>query len=471
MTKVTLGAGAWYGDAEVDLDFPADWDVETYWPHTPPPLTAAEIEDRIRRPVGQPRLRELAIGKTRPIIILDDTTRPTPTAAVLQCLLRELAAAGIAAADVRVILATGTHGAIPAGAAEKKLGAALGQCRLVFHDDRRNVVRVGTTSCGTPVFVNSEVAASDLVLGVGGVYPQHSTGFGGGAKLALGVLGRRSIMGLHYGHPSMEGVYSVDNDFRRDLDEVAECIGLRTVVAVHVDGRRQIVSVTSGSPQAYYADAVAFSRSVYQAPLPGSADIVVSNAYPIDVSLTFMRSKGLIPLLRAKPGSSRVILASCPEGAGHHGLFPFVGVNRFRPLVEARRRAIVAPERIPKALAKRSRRVLRRPVELARGRLDGSNRTTEAPAPASDAPALAAVPAARPIWLYRGLAGPPLPADIPGMTAIGDWADVVATLRHEQGDVPGLRVAVYPCAPLQVLAAEPIDAAAVSSGPVPPAAA
>jgi nickel-dependent lactate racemase len=50
------------------------------------------------------------------------------------------------------------------------------------------------------VLVNRHVAAADYVIGIGGVYPQNSTGFGGGAKLALGVLGRRSIVNLHYGY-------------------------------------------------------------------------------------------------------------------------------------------------------------------------------------------------------------------------------------------------------------------------------
>jgi nickel-dependent lactate racemase len=79
------------------------------------------------------------------------------------------------------------------------------------------------------------VLGSDFVLGVGGIYPQHSTGFGGGSKLALGVLGKRSIMHLHYTHPSMDGSYDIESDFRRDLDEVARMIGLRTSITVHVE--------------------------------------------------------------------------------------------------------------------------------------------------------------------------------------------------------------------------------------------
>ena len=296
MTTLTraLGTGAWYGDQPFGLEFPEGWEVTTYWPDTPPPLRDDQIARALERPVGQPPIRALAHGSTRPLVIVDDLTRPTPAGRLLPFVLRHLADAGISAESVRVLLATGTHGPPPSTAAvARKLGPeAASACRLLVHDHGHDAVEVGRTSFGTPVLVNREVVTSDLVIGIGGVYPQHSTGFGGGSKLALGVLGKRSIVALHYGHPSMESSYEVHNDFRRDLDEVAALIGLRTSISVHVDADRQVVRVVSGDHRRYYEAAVAFSRNRYRAPLPGHADLVVSNAYPIDVSLTFMRSKG-----------------------------------------------------------------------------------------------------------------------------------------------------------------------------------
>src|SRR5204862_4953702 len=168
-----------------------------------------------------------------------------------------------------------------------------------------------------------------LLIGIGGVYPQHTAGFGGGSKLALGVLGRRSIAHLHLAHAGVDGSYEVDNGFRRDLDEIADLIGLRTVVSVHVDAEREVVRVVSGDWRAHYRDSVRFSREAYAAPGPGDADVVVASAYPMDVSLTFMRSKGMIPLFQARPGASRVVIAACPEGVGHHGLYPFAVVPRW----------------------------------------------------------------------------------------------------------------------------------------------
>lgn len=431
-----LRTSAWYGDRELELPFPDSWTVSVHWPKTPRPLSDAQIEQALRRPLGQPPLAQLAQGRSRPAVILDDLTRPTPADRVLPFVLNELAAAGIPAGDVTVVVATGTHGPPTAQALAKKAGLeAATSCRLIAHDDRRDVVRVGRTSFGTPVLVNRAVAGADLVLGIGGVYPQHSTGFGGGSKLALGVLGRRSITHLHYGHPSMDGSLEIDNDFRHDLDEIARMVGMHTSISAHVDAQRRLVRLVSGAHELYYREAVAFSLSSYSACAPGNADVVISNAYPMDVSLTFMRSKGILPLLRAAPGASRVVVAACPEGVGHHGLFPFMDLPRFARARQLARRTLVDPRSAP-ATVRRG---------VAR-RLNGAR----APAPA----------AALPIHLYPpGRPSGSLPAAIPGMTAVYSWDETLARVAREQGGRSELEAVVYPCAPLQVLEADPVRAA------------
>jgi Lactate racemase N-terminal domain len=201
---------------------------------------------------------------------------------------------------------------------------AAGRCRLHVHVYDRDVVRMGRTSYGTPVFVNRVAAAADLLLGIGGIYPQHTTGFGGGSKLVLGVLGRQSIVALHYGHSSMAGSGEIHSSFRRDLDEIAAMVGLRTLASVHVDANREVVRMVTGDHTAYYREAVAYSLACYRAASPGDVDVVICNAYPQDVSLTFMRSKGLAPLLRARPSASRVVVSANSEGVGLHRLFPFL---------------------------------------------------------------------------------------------------------------------------------------------------
>src|SRR5437764_15357572 len=99
-------------------------------------------------------------------------------------MLAQLAEAGIPADRVHIIVGTGTHGRIDEAAVAAKVGAfAMGRCRVSVHDDRGALARVGRTTRGTPVVANRAALDADLLIGIGGVYPQHTVGFGGGAKI------------------------------------------------------------------------------------------------------------------------------------------------------------------------------------------------------------------------------------------------------------------------------------------------
>lgn len=423
MSRRQLRTAAWYGDEPLLVDFPDTWDVTAHWPGTPPPLRDEQIVQALDQPVAQPPIREIALGKSRPLIIVDDLTRPTPAARVFPFLLEELARAGIRQTDVSVLMATGSHGAPRPDAMAKKIGPeAAATCRVVIHDCDRGLAKAGHTSFGTEVLVNREVLASDLLIGIGGVFPQHSVGFGGGSKLAIGVLGKRSIANLHHGHESMTGSYNVENQFRRELDEVAKLIGLRTTINIHVDYNREVVRMVSGDHDQYYREAVEFAKLAYRAPLPDGADVVISNAYPIDVSLTFMRSKGIIPLLHAQSSASRILVASCPEGVGTHRLFPFIGRGPFSEKLRVARNIASRPQELPRKLGKR---LSRRAGEMTKHRMIN-------------------------LYLVGGREDR-VPSKIPGMTAVYSWPEVLRRIQQEQGAARRLVVALYPCAPLHVL--------------------
>ena len=416
-----LRTSAWYGDELLELELPPEWDVEVVRPDTPARLGDDEIAAALEHPIGQAPLRELARGRRRCTILVDDLTRPTPVGRILPHALRQLADAGVVEEEVTLVVASGAHRPGDHASALRKLGGAGERCRVLVHDARAPTKLLGRTALGTPVRVNTVVAEADLVVGIGGVYPQHSLGFGGGAKLALGVLAERSIARLHYRHGTVGGTHDVDNDFRRDLDEVARIVGLRTTVAAHVDADRELVRVVAGDHERYFPDAVAFSRRAFAAPHPGDADVVIANAYPSDVSLTFALSKGQVPLVRAAPHASRVLVAACPEGAGLHRLFPNVAPPR---LARARHAYLIARHRPGDTLAVATR-------VLERRRYSGT------------------APARRPIHLYV-----PSDARLPAhVTPTRDWQEVVSAIVEEQSDRERIRALVYACAPLQVVGA------------------
>lgn len=450
--EIALRLGAWYGDESRVLEVPSSWHVDVLAPTTPAPIGAAEIRAAVENPTGQAPLRDSARGKRRPLIIVDDLTRPTPTDLVVPHLLRELETAGISPRDVRIIVASGAHGRPAPDAAAKKAGhEAATACRLLLHDARTGGIKLGTTSFGTPVIVDREVAASDLVIGVGGVYPQHSVGFGGGSKLILGVLAQRSIVGLHYGHSSVAGTYDTDNDFRRDLDEMARMAGLRTVVTVHVDADRRPVRVVAGDPDLLFEESARFSRACFAVEPAGDGyDVVIANAYPMDVSLTFARSKGLAPLAHVGPDVSRVLVAACPEGLGLHRIFPYLNGPRFEAQVHRlRRMMVVRPSTIPHRGVRKARAAIRK--------FSGSPRTTPAPAhPRQQFAGQITESERRRVHLWAPMAPPQsLPSVIPGIQLAAGWKDVVSRVDSEHPGAARLRVALYACSPLQCLEKKP----------------
>jgi lactate racemase len=434
--EVRLRTDAWYGDRVLTVPIPLSWDVSVFAPVVRNPLTDAQIMARLEAPVRQATIRELCRGKARPVVIVDDLNRPTPASRVMPALLRQFEDAGIAPQDVGIVMASGTHGSPPVDAFAKKVGVEAARLsQLHVHDCERNLVNMGKTSFGTPVLVNKVVADSDFLVGIGGFYPNHSVGFGGGSKLALGVLGFHSIARLHWGHQSVGwGRSNGLNSFRRELDEIAQLIGLNSTVSLLLNADREVVEVTCGDPRTYYPDLLGLAKESYRAPLPDDrADVVISNAYPADMSLTFARMKAFHLLNAAPLRASRIAIASCSEGLGYHALFPFMNAPKYHQqhMMAMHARMLLGK---PDVLAQKAFRRLAQQLSFRRG---ASSPTTR-----------------NPIWLFRpgGAARQPtLPAQIPGIRVSSSWDEVVEAVSLEQEDRNALQVEVYSCASMQWL--------------------
>jgi len=201
-------------------------------------------------------------------------------------------------------------------------------------------------------------------------------------------------------------------------------IGLNTIISLQINADREIVRATCGNHFSYYDDEVAFARKFFSPPIPQGADVVISNAYPSDLSLTAVPQKGTAPLQYATGHASRIVIASCTDGVGEHGLFPVIK-PRYLPVVQfVRRLSVIKPHEFVQAIGRRLQR--RSPSKRTEAR--------------------------NPIWLYRPRkVFDNLPTSIPGFRALDSWSDVLAAIEREQGTGKRLKVFFYPCAPLQSL--------------------
>jgi nickel-dependent lactate racemase len=434
MKSIPLRTGVWYGDELVELPIPAGWDVQLLSPATPPPLACADIEALLDRPIGQASVTELCRGKSRPLIIVDDMNRPTPVSAIMPFLLKRICAAGIPLENITILMATGSHGAPGPDCFEKKVGKEALGCRLLVHDCFRDVEKIGVTSRGTPVFVNKALRQSDFIMAIGGIYPNGTAGFGGGAKLALGVSGIRSIYHLHYCNQAIAyGDSSVWTGFRKELDEFARMIGIHTYISAIIDAQRNIIKMYCGDQSKYFGEAASYCATTFGVPFSEGADVVISNSYPNDLSLTFANEKGFVPLRGCRRGVSRIGVAACNEGVGLHNIWPFMDEPPLHKLKHAARVLSVLP--FSEVKDKVFRAVQRK--------LSVQQKTPST----SPEPLLPM----HPIWLYKTGNHTQLPQNLPGMRLATDWRQLTEAVTREQGGRPNLNVAVYPCAFLQVL--------------------
>ena len=123
--------GAWYDDRDLTLVFPDEWQVEFCPPKDGPDIGQNGIEAAFSNPIGTPRLRELAAGKRRPCIVIDDLSRPTPGDRLVPAVLAELRTAGIEDRDVLILAGVANHRPMTRHDLEKKLGAeVLARCAV-----------------------------------------------------------------------------------------------------------------------------------------------------------------------------------------------------------------------------------------------------------------------------------------------------------------------------------------------------
>jgi len=294
-----------------------------------PKLNSQQIRDAIRKPIGTPRLSEMARGKTEVCIIFDDLTRPTKLDQIVPHVLDELHEGGIKDENIRFIAALGLHGAMKLMDFQKKLGEEIPQKYLVFnHNPYENCTYLGETSRGIPVSVNSEFMACDLKIAIGSLVPHPTAGFGGGGKMILpGVSSTESIAANHGKLCTISDSGSIvldtwgrvdDNVQRLDMEEIARMAGLDFSINALVNINRDTIALFCGDLVEAHREGVKMGRKIYATEAPGEADIVVANTYAKANEAALVA--GLGSKLLKDSGGDLVVIGNIPEGQICHYL-------------------------------------------------------------------------------------------------------------------------------------------------------
>ena len=244
------------------------------------------IADALENPIGSPRLRDLLRRDQRVVMMIDDITRPTPTADILPQLIRAIEEAGIPDSAVKIFAAMGTHRPMTDDELRVKLGAYSERFRVVNRDYRyADFVSLGKTASGTLVEVDRELLDADFRIAIGNVIPHISAGWGGGSKMILpGACSHNTVNMLHLMacivQPVLEVLGTRDNRTRADMDDVAGKVGLDFLVNTVLDEEKRILGIFAGHFIAAHRQATDLAEKLMVIPIPRQADILIVSANP-----------------------------------------------------------------------------------------------------------------------------------------------------------------------------------------------
>jgi len=328
-----------WGNESISLSLPQKWEVRGILEPSsllPCPDAKAEILRALAEPIGARRISNLARAGMKVTIVIDDGSRPTPISQMLPVVVAELEAAGVGRAQMALVPALGLHRPMAEAEIAERGGMNLDGIQTVTHncDDPEQMRFLGTTSYGTPVWVNRTVADADLVVSLGCIEPHLIASFGGGYKnIVPGVAGRLTVAHNHGLNCTpatfnMVGQPIEHNTMRLDLEEGSRMLGQKVwVVNAVLNHCKEIVRVVAGDPVAAHRAGVEVSARLNGVKLPRPADVVITDSHPMDQDLR-QGVKALANTIRAvRPRGILITLVRAEEGMGVFGL-----ANRKFPL-------------------------------------------------------------------------------------------------------------------------------------------
>ncbi len=278
------------------------------------------IGESIDNPIGIGSMAEFLEGGKDIVFIVNDGTRPTPTAKVLDALSKRMDLR-----SARYLIATGTHRDMTPEEYSMVFGSHYEELkdRIFCHDAKRSeCVNLGTSKNGTPMEVNRMAVDADRLVIITSVEPHYFAGYTGGRKSFLpGVASYRTVEANHRLAMS-EAAQSLaleGNPVHEDMMDALEVVKGKRIFSIQMvlDRHQNIYKVASGDLNEAFHRAIGWANEVFSVPIPEKADVVISVApYPMDVDL-YQSQKALDNGKWAlKEGGKIVMVSKCREGIG-----------------------------------------------------------------------------------------------------------------------------------------------------------
>ncbi len=278
------------------------------------------IMNAVKNPINSKSFREFIKDASDLLFIVNDATRPTPTARVLDIIMDD-----IKGHTIKFIIATGCHRA----PTEEEFIQIFGKHYAVFkekiysHNSKNegDMVFLGKSKNGTEMYVNRLGIDAHKIVIIGSVEPHYFAGYTGGRKAYLpGIASHKTIEQNHKLalSPKARSLALEGNPVHEDMIDALktvkkEIFSIQTVLDKH----HRIYAATAGEITDSFLAAIDRANEVFAVRIKEKADIVVSVVkFPGDIDL-YQSQKGIDNAKLALNDKGILILVSkCRFGVG-----------------------------------------------------------------------------------------------------------------------------------------------------------
>ena len=282
------------------------------------------VRRALERPVGTPRLRELARGKKRVVLVTSDHTRAVPSKITLPILLAEIRA-GNPDAEITILIATGLHRETTREEQIRMFGSEIVEReRIVVNRafEKDEFVSMGELPSGAGFYVNRLAVDCDLLVTEGFIEPHFFAGFSGGRKSILPGICNAATVNENHSYKAISSPYSTTgvlehNPIHEDMVCAARAVNVQFIMNVALNAEKKVIAAFAGDLEQAHEKGVTFVRSLAQCPSVEGDIVITSNGgYPLDQNL--YQSPKAVATAEAccREGGVIIMCASCCDGMG-----------------------------------------------------------------------------------------------------------------------------------------------------------
>jgi len=290
------------------------------------------IDASLDEPCGGKDITSFLKGGKDIVFIVNDGTRPTPTAKVLDAL-----SARFDLTKARYLVATGTHRAPTEEELRFIFGGHLDELRdrIHAHDSKKDrCVPLGVSQNGTEMEVNEMAVRADRLVIITSVEPHYFAGYTGGRKSFLpGVASYRSVEQNHRlaMRPEAKVLALEGNPVHEDMVDALTAVKGLNVFSVQVvmDRHQRVYRVASGDLFLAFEQAVEWANEMFVVDVEERADVVITVAsYPMDVDLYQSQKAIENAKLAVRDGGVVILVSKCREGIGGEAFYHQLSASR-----------------------------------------------------------------------------------------------------------------------------------------------